>query len=212
MGIRKKFGKIFNRRKRSIKFEKDSPQKTCDDCIHATSKLEDKSLGWKKKYASDNFHDEYYETPLSYPCLQIPEKFRNGTEVHDCNALVYLKGTLIDFVKAFEIISDFDVNIRKQITEMENFELMFQKLISFSHESIIDVQENFSKEEIEHSTKKYVAMLEEKKETDFHGLTKEEYAERLMGFAIIKEFCMFLSLCRKCLQDLQSLFPHKTKL
>ena len=213
MGIKKKFGRIFKRRKRfAIKFEKDSPQKIYDDFIHATSKLEDESIDVKKKYALDYFYDEDYETPLFYPCLQIPEKFRNGTKVHDYNALVYLKATLINFVKSFEMVNNFDVNMRNQITKMENFELLFQKLISFSHESIIDVQEKFSKEKIEHSTKEYVTMLQEKKETDFHRLTREKYAERLMGFVIIKQFCIFLSFCRKCLQDLQPLLPHKTHL
>ena len=213
MGIRKKLRKIFSRRQRhAIEFEKDCLQKKYDDFIHAISKLEDDSIYLKKKYALHYFYNEDYDTPLFYPCLQIPEKFRNGTKVHDYNALVYLKGTLIDFVKAFQIINEFDEFIRQQITKMENFKLLFQKLLSFSHESIIDVQEHFSKEEIEQSTEKYVAMLQEKKETDFHGLTREKYAERLMGFVIVRQFCIFLYLCRKCSQDLQPLFPHKTKL
>ena len=53
-------------------------------------------------------------------------------------------------------------------------------------------------------------MLQEKKETDFHGLTSEKYAERLMGFVIINQFGIFLSFCIKFLQDLQSLHPHKS--
>ena len=108
------------------------------------------------------------------------------------------------------MINDFDLTIRQQVTKMENFELWLQTLMKAVLDSIIDVQNNFSKEEIEQSTSKYVAMLQEKKETDFHGLTSEKYAERLMGFVIINQFGIFLSFCIKFLQDLQSLHPHKS--
>ena len=211
MGIRKQFGGIFNRNRRyTVNFERDSLQKQYKDFINATSKLEDKSIDLRKKYALRYFHDKRFETPLEYSSLLVPEKFRNVKKVRDCNALANIEALLTNFIKAFRMINDFDLTIRQQITKMENFELRLQTLMKATLDSIIDVQNNFSKEEIEQSTSKYVAMLQEKKETDFHGLTSEKYAERLMGFVIINQFCIFLSFCIKCLQDLQSLHPHES--
>ena len=211
MGIRKQFGRIFKRKRRyTIKFEKGSLRKEYKDLINAASKFEDESLVFKKEYALCYFHSKSFETPVEYPCLLVPEKFQNVKKVRDCNALVYIKALLTNFVKAFGMINDFDLTIRQQITKIEDFELRLQTLMRATLDSIIDVQNNFSKEEIEHSTSKYVAMLQEKKETNFHGLTREKYAERLMGFVIIKQFCVFLIFCIKCLQDLQSLHPHKS--
>ena len=212
MDIRKQFGRIFNQKRRyTINFEKDSLQKKYDDFINATAKLEDESIGLRNKYALCFFHDKRFETPVEYPCLLVPEKFRNVTKVtKDCNALLYVKALLTNFVKAFGMINDFDLTIKQQITKMENFELWLQTLMRATLDSIVDVEINFSKEEIEQSTREYVTMLQEKKETDFHGLTREKYTERLMGFVIIKQFCVFLSFCIKCLQDLQSLHPNKS--
>lgn len=67
------------------------------------------------------------------------------------------------------MINDFDLTIRQQVTKMENFELWLQTLMKAILDSIIDVQNNFSKEEIEQSTSKYVAMLKKKKKLTFMG-------------------------------------------
>ena len=76
---------------------------------------------------------------------------------------------LTNFIKAFRMINDFDLTIRQQVTKMENFELWLQTLMKAILDSIIDVQNNFSKEEIEQSTSKYVAMLKKKKKLTFMG-------------------------------------------
>ena len=131
--------------------------------------MEDESIDLRKKYALRYFHDKRFETPLEYPCLLVPEKFQNVKKVRDCNALVNIEALLTNFIKAFRMINDFDLTIRQQVTKMENFELWLQTLMKAILDSIIDVQNNFSKEEIEQSTSKYVAMLKKKKKLTFMG-------------------------------------------
>ena len=131
--------------------------------------MEDESIDLRKKYALRYFHDKRFETPLEYPCLLVPEKFQNVKKVRDWNALVNIEALLTNFIKAFRMINDFDLTIRQQVTKMENFELWLQTLMKAILDSIIDVQNNFSKEEIEQSTSKYVAMLKKKKKLTFMG-------------------------------------------
>ena len=213
MGLKEKFQRIFKRQKNEYvtEFKKDSIQKKFDDFINATSNLEDKAIALKKKYASHYFHSESYETALYYTCLQVPQRYRSGEKIQDVKALSYFKAKLIDFIKAFEVIldNDFQRSIARQRTEMENFRLLLQNLMKLVPDSIVKVAQDFNKEEIEETTKNYVERLQEE-EMGFvcPGLTKAECEKRLMGLAIVTQFCLFLYLLRECLQDLLPLLPH----
>ena len=213
MGLKKKFQRIFKRQgnEHVTEFNKDSIQKKFEDFINTTSNLEDKAISLKKKYVSHYFHSESYETPLYFTSLQVPQRYRSGEKIQDVKALSYFKARLTDFIKAFEVTldNDFERNIARQRTEMENFRLLLQTLMKLVPDSIVKVAQDFDKEEIEETTKNYVDRLQEE-EMGFvcPGLTKAECEKRLMGFAIVAQFCLFLYLLRVCLQDLLPLLPH----
>lgn len=213
MGLKEKLPRIFKRKKNVhiTEFQKDSIQKKFEDFINTTSNLEDKAIALKKKYAWHYFHSESYETAMYYSCLQVPERYRSSEKIQDVKALSYFKAKLIDFIKAFEVImdNDFQRNIARQRTEMENFKVQLQTIMKLIPDSIVKVTQDFDKEEIEETTKNYVDRLQEE-EMGFvcPGLTKAECEKRLSGFTIVTQFCMFLYLLRVCLQDLLPLLPH----
>ena len=213
MGLKEKLTRIFKRKKNEhiTEFQKDSIQKKFEDFIDTTSNLEDKAIALKKKYARHYFHSESYETAMYYSCLQVPERYRSSEKIQDVKALSYFKAKLIDFIKAFEVImdNDFQRNIARQRTEMENFKVQLQTIMKLIPDSIVKVTQDFDKEEIEETTKNYVDRLQEE-EMGFvcPGLTKAECEKRLSGFTIVTQFCMFLYLLRVCLQDLLPLLPH----
>ena len=213
MGLKEKLPRIFKRKKNVhiTEFQKDSIQKKFEDFINTTSNLEDKEIALKKKYAWHYFHSESYETAMYYSCLQVPERYRSSEKIQDVKALSYFKAKLIDFIKAFEVImdNDFQRNIARQRTEMENFKVQLQTIMKLIPDSIVKVTQDFDKEEIEETTKNYVDRLQEE-EMGFvcPGLTKAECEKRLSGFTIVTQFCLFLYLLRVCLQDLLPLLPH----
>ena len=213
MRLKEKLPRIFKRKKNVhiTEFQKDSIQKKFEDFINTTSNLEDKAIALKKKYAWHYFHSESYETAMYYSCLQVPERYRSSEKIQDVKALSYFKAKLIDFIKAFEVImdNDFQRNIARQRTEMENFKVQLQTIMKLIPDSIVKVTQDFDKEEIEETTKNYVDRLQEE-EMGFvcPGLTKAECEKRLSGFTIVTQFCMFLYLLRVCLQDLLPLLPH----
>ena len=195
----------------ATEFENDSLQKKFESFMNISSKFRDQSITLKKKYALCYFHDEDYETALFYNCLQVPEKYRSGEKIHDFKALSYFKVTLIDFIKAFQVIldTDFHQNIEHHIAAMENIKLHLQTLITLIPDSIIDVPQSFSKNEIEKVTEIYIDGLHEKQMLHVcPGLTKASCKTRLMGFTVVAQFCIFLCLLNKCLRDLFPLLPH----
>ena len=122
---RKKF-----KRQNSIRladFNKGSIRKQFVDFINISSALQDESIALKKKYASRYFNNENYETPFYYKSLEVSQDYRN--EVHSFKALAYFGATLFDFINAFEMIleNDMDGNIKYHFKRMENFQLQLQK-------------------------------------------------------------------------------------
>ena len=213
MGFKKRFLDSFRRRSKrhDIEFKRDSLHDKFEDFINVISKLEDKSIVLKRKYTSHYFHDDSYETPLYYGCLQVPEQYRNLTKVDDLKALSYFKATLVDFIKAFDMIlvNDIDHIIANHITTMKNMKAQLKALMKLIPHCVTGVRENFRKREVEEITKKYIAGLQEAKtlKSLFPGMTTEECENRITGLAIIKQFYSFLNLFTKVLQDLLQLLP-----
>ena len=214
MGFKKRLLKSFKRRSNTnvIEFKRDSLHDKFEDFINVISKLEDKSIVLKKKYTSYYFHDDSYETPLYYECLQVPEQYRNRTKIDDMKALSYFKAALVDFIKAFDLIlvNDIDHMIANHITAMENMKAHLKVLMKLIPHCVTDVRENFRKREVEEITKKYIEGLQEAKmlKSLFPGTTTEECENRITGLAIIKQFYSFLNLFSKVLQDLLPLLPE----
>ena len=214
MGFRKQLLKKLRRRRRKhvIKFEKDSISKKFEEFINVTSNLYDESIVLKKKYALHYFQNKDYDTPLYYNCLQVSEKYIKDKNTSDLEGLSFFKATLSDFVNAFNLVlvdDDFHRIIDSQIITTESFKTQLQTLMKLVPDSIIVAPENFSKEKIENVTKEYISGLKgELVEVVCPGLTKAECEQRLIGFAITKQFCSFLYFFISYLQNLLPKLPH----
>ena len=189
-------------------FDMGSIQKQLVDFIHISSALQDESIALKKKYASSYFNDENYETPFYYKCLEVSQDYRN--DVLGFKALAYFRATVSEFIMAFEVILENDTGgaINYHIKRMENFQLQLQNLMNLLPGSHIRVALRFNKEEMEQTTKAYInGLAKSQLLTICPGLIKQTCETRLTGFAVIKQFGMFLFLFNRYLQSLLKILP-----
>ena len=189
-------------------FDKESIRKQLVDFINISSALQDESIALKKKYASNYFNNENYETPFYYKCLEVSQDYRN--DVHGFKALAYFRATISDFIKAFELIleNDMDGTIKHHVKRMENFQLQLQTMMKLIPGSHIRVTLRFNKEEIEKTTNAYINGLAKSRLLIVcPGLIKQTCETRFTGFAVMKQFGMFLFLFNRYLQSLLKILP-----
>ena len=165
----------------------------------------------KGEYALKYFGSKSYLNPLFYKCLQIDERFSGATTVTDMTALSYYKTLLQDFIDAFSMVAEKERDdfVYEEIKNVENIKQMLSDLMKHIPDSIIEVKQKFSEKEILQITEKYVTTLpDESMPFVCPGLTRQLCQTRLIGFVVLKQFCVNLECFKKCLKDLKKIAPN----